>query len=212
MEKLCNTRRKYYCTVYFACFPCWWPGMVVTCRCSPWRNLYCWSFKTYVKMNQFNIRFWCSKLECPTGFQAMENANQSLRTAPELQRTYSEAVMPGGRNVLSLEGSLPPLGSSWMTLGLDVSPPSAGDEKWPRGGRAVRVGFVWVKAEGRRINIGSDPCGRVVNWGLVSLGGQKEVALVPVINSGRVLVMEVRNVELGCGLSVRFEGLVSELE
>jgi len=43
--------------------------------------------------------------------------------------TYSEGVMPGGRNVLSLEGSLPPLGSSWMTLGLEVSPPSAGDEK-----------------------------------------------------------------------------------
>lgn len=43
--------------------------------------------------------------------------------------TYSEGVMPGGRSVLSLEGSLPPLGSSWMTLGLEVPPPSAGDEK-----------------------------------------------------------------------------------
>ena len=33
-----------------------------------------------------------------------------------------------------------------------------------------------------------------------------------VVKSGSVLVIDVRNVELVCGLRVRFEGLVGELE
>jgi len=99
-----------------------------------------------------------------------------------------------------------------MTLGLEVSPPSAGDEKCPRGGRAVRAGFVLVKADGRGTNIGSNPSGRVVKCGRGSLGGLKDVALLFVMKSGRLLVMEVRKVELVCGLRVRFEGLAGGLE
>lgn len=38
------------------------------------------------------------------------------------------------------------------------------------------------------------------------------MALLLVVKSGRVLVMEVRKVEVVCGLRVRFEGLVGELE
>ena len=38
------------------------------------------------------------------------------------------------------------------------------------------------------------------------------VTLLPVMKSGRVLVMEVRKVELVCGLRVRFEGLAGGLE
>ena len=76
----------------------------------------------------------------------------------------------------------------------------------------MRVGFALVKADGRGINIGSDPSGRVVKCGRGSLGGRKEVALLLVMKSGRVLVMEVRKVELVCGLRVRFEGLAGGLE
>lgn len=76
----------------------------------------------------------------------------------------------------------------------------------------MRVGFVLVKADGRGINIGSDPSGRVVKWGRASLGGRKEVTLLLVIKSGRVLVMEERKLELVCGLRVRFEGLAGGLE
>jgi hypothetical protein len=98
-----------------------------------------------------------------------------------------------------------------MMLGLEVSPPSGGDVKCSKGGLAVKVGFVCVKPDGREINIGSNPCGRVVKWGLVSVGGRKGVELLLVMKSGRVLLLEVRKVEPGWGLRVRFEGL-TELE
>lgn len=95
----------------------------------------------------------------------MKSGIKFLRITPALQPaslyiyvcTYTDEVLPGGREAPSLEGSLPPLGSSSTTLGLEMSPSSAGDMKCPRGGRAVKEGFVWVNAGGRVINIESDP-------------------------------------------------------
>lgn len=51
-----------------------------------------------------------------------------------------------------------------------------------------------------------------MKWGFVSLSGQNEVELLLVMKSGRVLLMEVRKVEAGWGLRVRFEGLIMEME
>jgi hypothetical protein len=43
--------------------------------------------------------------------------------------TYTDELLPGGREAPSLEGSLPPLGVSSTTLGLEMSPFSAEDMK-----------------------------------------------------------------------------------
>jgi hypothetical protein len=43
--------------------------------------------------------------------------------------TYTDELLPGGREAPSLEGSLAPLGSSSTRLGLEMSPFSAEDIK-----------------------------------------------------------------------------------
>jgi hypothetical protein len=62
------------------------------------------------------------------------------------------------------------------------------------------------------MNMGSEPCGRIVKWGLVSLCGRNGVELLLVVKSGRELLIEARKVEPCWGLRDSVEGLVTELE